>query len=142
VTHSKEDLQKFAEQVEAHDRAAAFEIGFAKAAHDAGLTEEEYNTLRKLAIEKLTKAAQTMTDAPVVHQDKVKAPEEGGATAPKVSKLAEVLAKLATYKTPKGELGAVKTEGPERTEKKPKEPAKAAEPVATDMTAKGGKSCK
>lgn len=39
------------------DRANAFEVGFAKAAHDRGLTEEQYNAVRAYGIRVLQKQA-------------------------------------------------------------------------------------
>jgi hypothetical protein len=37
------------DQIEAIDRCNAFELGFLKAAHDAGLSEAEYRKMRKAA---------------------------------------------------------------------------------------------
>lgn len=45
-------LKKQAEEIEAIDRAQAFEFGFAKAAHDLELSKDEYELLRKIAIAK------------------------------------------------------------------------------------------
>lgn len=60
-THTANELRKMAEEAEARDRANAFELGFAKAANEAGLSEEQYQGVRAYGIELLKNAAETST---------------------------------------------------------------------------------
>lgn len=57
--HAYETLKKQAAEVEAYDRAAAAELGFAKAAHALGLSEEQYQQFRKIAEQVVTTSQET-----------------------------------------------------------------------------------
>lgn len=52
---NKEQMKKIAE-AEERDRAAAFDLGFAKAAEDAGLTQEQHDALYDLGVQLLQQA--------------------------------------------------------------------------------------
>lgn len=54
ISMSFADLLKKAHEAEIIDRANAFDIGFARAAHDAGLDESQYQAMRKIAMDKLS----------------------------------------------------------------------------------------
>lgn len=49
---NKEQMQKVA-AAEERDRTAAFDLGFAKAAEDAGLTQEQHDAMYNLGVEVL-----------------------------------------------------------------------------------------
>jgi len=49
-----EAAKKLASDAETIDRANAIELGFAKAAHDEGLSEEQYQAIRQITIERLS----------------------------------------------------------------------------------------
>ena len=76
LTMSTADLLKQAADAETVDRANAFELGFAKAAHKAGLDEAGYQAMRKIAIEQLEKqAAATAADMEIKPQPATNATE-------------------------------------------------------------------
>lgn len=52
-----EQMQKLAE-AEERDRHAAFDLGFAKAAEEAGLTQEQHDALYELGVDLLKQAAE------------------------------------------------------------------------------------
>jgi hypothetical protein len=58
IPMNQRELLKQAEEAAAIDRANAFEVGFAKAAQDKGLTEEQYNEMRAYGIAYLQKQAE------------------------------------------------------------------------------------
>lgn len=70
------DLLKQAADAETVDRANAFELGFARAAREAGLDEAQYQNMRKIGLDLLTKqaaekgeiAAQPPTNSPEAPQ--------------------------------------------------------------------------
>ena len=65
IPMNQQELLKQAEEAAAIDRENAFEVGFAKAAQDHGLTEEQYNEIRAFGIAYLKKQADAGAMPPV-----------------------------------------------------------------------------
>jgi hypothetical protein len=88
TTYTANELRKLAEEADARDKANAFELGFAKAAAAAGLTEEQYQHVRNIGIELLAKRAAEMGSASEVVADRKieKVGPEAKLTKPKKSK--------------------------------------------------------
>lgn len=63
---SNAELIKQANALEQSDRANAFELGFARAAQDKGLSKEAYEQRRAVGLEFLQKAAATAKPPEVV----------------------------------------------------------------------------
>lgn len=78
ITMAHADLLKQAADAETVDRANAFELGFAKAAREAGLDEAGYQAMRKIALAELEKQAA----APAADGDIAAQPETNATTSP------------------------------------------------------------
>lgn len=100
---SSADLLKQAADAETVDRANAFELGFAKAAREAGLDEAGYQAMRKIALAQIEKqAAAAAADGNIPAQPATNAPAVGAASeAPQQEKR-----ESKTKKVPKSETAS------------------------------------
>lgn len=85
TTYTATELRKMAEETEVRDRANAFELGFAKAAFDQGLTEEQYQNVRAYGME-LLKAAAESTDTSKLVEGRIKTEEASEKSLKRVKK--------------------------------------------------------
>jgi hypothetical protein len=104
LTMSTADLLKQAADAETVDRANAFELGFAKAAHEAGLDEAGYQAMRKIALAQLEKQAADKGE--IAAQPATNAPAVGAATdAPQQEKRESSAKKVKKSETPSAIAG-------------------------------------
>lgn len=98
------DLLKQAADAETVDRANAFELGFAKAAHEAGCDEATYQQMRQIAILEMQKqAAASASDMDIKAQPATNATE--GPPAPQQEKRESSAKKLKKGETPSAIAG-------------------------------------